>query len=189
MTATEPPSYPIRTQRLLIRDFRLADADDVQLYGGDPEVARFMDWGPNTPEETAAFIGRALEQQAGWPRLDHGFAIELLETGRVIGSIGFHLRDLESRTVEMGYCLGRDYWRRGLTSEAARGMLAAAFGRLGLRRVFATCDVRNTGSYRVMEAIGMRREGEFKQDRITKGALRDTYLYAILADEFGRARA
>lgn len=184
MTTTDPPWYPIRTERLLIRDFRPEDADDVQLYGGDPEVARFMDWGPNTPEETVAFIARSLKEQAAWPRLDHGFAIARLETGQVIGSIGFHLRDWESRTVEMGYCLRRDHWRKGLTAEAARAMLAAAFGRLGLRRVFATCDVRNTGSYRVMERVGMRREGEFRQDRVVKGALRDTLLYAILADEF-----
>jgi RimJ/RimL family protein N-acetyltransferase len=189
MTATDPPWYPIRTKRLLIRDFRAEDADDVHLYAADPEVARFMPWGPNTTDETAAFVGRALDAQATWPRLDHGFAMELRETGRVVGSIGFHLRDVESRTVEIGYCLRRDCWGQGLTSEAAAGMLAAAFGRLRLHRVFATCDVRNTGSYRVMEAVGMRREGEFRQDRVVKGALRDTYLYAILADEFDRAQA
>ena len=184
MTATEPPWHPILTRRLLIRDFRAEDADDVHLYAADPEVARYMPWGPNTPEETAAFVGRALNEQATWPRLDHGFAIVLRETERVIGSIGFHLRDLESRTVELGYCLRREDWGRGLTSEAAAGMLAAAFGKLALHRVFATCDIRNTGSYRVMEAIGMRREAEFRQDRVVKGALRDTYLYAILATEF-----
>jgi RimJ/RimL family protein N-acetyltransferase len=189
MTATDPPWYPIHTPRLLIRDFVAEDAEDVNRYAADPEVVRFMDWGPNTPEETTAFLDRAREQQATWPRLDHGFAIELRETGQVIGSIGFHLRDLQSRTLEMGYCLRRDHWGRGLTSEAAAAMLEAAFGRLKLHRVFATCDVRNTGSYRVMEAVGMRREGEFRQDRIVKGALRDTYLYAILAEEFDRAQA
>ena len=184
MTAVDPPWYPIRTPRLLIRDFRLEDVEDAHLYGSDPEVARYMPWGPNSPEETAAVMARSLNEQATWPRLDHGFAIQHLASERVIGAIALHLRDLEGRAVEMGYCLNRSFWRQGLVTEAARAMLAVAFETLGLRRVFATCDVRNVGAYAVMEKLGMRREGAFRQDRIVKGTPRDTYLYAILADEW-----
>ena len=59
-----------------------------------------------------------------------------------------------------------------------------AFKTLNLHRVIATCDVRNTGSFGVMEKLGMRREGALRQDRQIKGAWRDTYLYAVLAEEW-----
>lgn len=183
---TIPPEtwFPIRTERLLLRDFRPADFDDVHAYGGDPEVARYMPWGPNTPDETGEFLARTFEAQRTWPRLDFGLAIELCASGRVIGSTGFHLRDGPNRTVELGYCLNRDFWRRGIITEAARAMMGAAFGVLGLHRVFATCDVRNSGSFGVMEKIGMRREAHLRRDRQIKGEWRDTYLYALLADEW-----
>ena len=58
------------------------------------------------------------------------------------------------------------------------------FGLLGLHRIVATCDVRNRGSWKVMQKLGLRREGRFRRDRTIKGAWRYTYLYARLADEY-----
>ena len=143
-----------------------------------------MDWGPNTPQDTRDAVARAVADQAVSPRTDYGLAIELLATGRVMGSIALHWRDRPNRTAEMGYCLHRDLWGQGVVSEAARALLGAGFRHLELHRVYATCDVRNAGSYGVMETIGMRREGCLRRDRQVKGAWRDTYLYAILAEEF-----
>ena len=71
----------------------------------------------------------------------------------------------------------------GEIDKAARALLGAGFRHLDLHRVFATCDVRNTGSFGVMEKIGMRREGLLRRDRQVKGAWRDTYLYAMLAED------
>jgi RimJ/RimL family protein N-acetyltransferase len=178
------PWLPIRTERLLLRDFRETDFDDVHAYGSDPEVARYMPWGPNTLEDTRAFLAMTRTQQATWPRLEFGLAIEHRDSGRVIGSIALHARDGAHRTVELGYCLRRDLWRQGLVSEAARALVDVAFRTLSLHRVFATCDLRNTASFGVMEKLGMRREACFRQDRQTKGEWRDTYLYAVLAEEW-----
>jgi ribosomal-protein-alanine N-acetyltransferase len=190
MTMTIPPSpwFPLRTERLLLRDFRDGDFDAVHDYAVDPEVSRFMPWGPNRPEETREFLRRTLAAQEDWPRLDFNLAIELVEAATVIGSISLHLYDAANRTVEVGYCIHRAYWRRGIVSEAARAMLGAAFGPVDAHRVVATCDVRNVGSFGVMEAVGMRREGRFLRDRLIKGEWRDTYLYALLAREWRAAR-
>jgi len=184
MTTSADPWFPVRTERLVLRDFWLQDFDDVHAYGSDPEVARFMEWTPNTPEQTREFLARALDEQSRWPRFDFGLAIELLTAGRVIGSIGLHLRDGPNRTAEIGYCLNREFWRQGLASEAAKALIDAGFKRLGLHRIFATCDVRNTASLAVMEKLGMRREGCFTQDRRIKGEWRDTYAYAALARDW-----
>jgi ribosomal-protein-alanine N-acetyltransferase len=177
--------HPVRTERLLLRDFVTTDFDAVHAYACDPDVARYMEWGPNTLDETRIFLDRALSNQQIWPRLHFGLAIELIETGEVIGSIDLRLRDAAARTAEIGYCLRQDHWRRGVVSEAARALVEVAFKTLGLHRVIATCDARNTGSFSVMEKLGMRHEGLFRLDKEVKGAWRDTYLYAVLAEEWG----
>lgn len=187
-TPQEELRLPLRTPRLILRDFRPDDFDAIHDYGSDPEVCRYMPWGPNTLEDTAQALSRMQANAQVWPRMELGLGVELVEDGRLIGSIALHLRDATHRTVEMGYCLHRDFWGRGLMSEAAQGLADAGFGRFGLHRIYATCDVQNTGSWRVMEKIGMRREGLLRQDRRVKGAWRDTYLYAILATDWSAAR-
>ena len=178
------PWLPIHTPRLILREFREIDHDDVHAYGSDADVARFMDWGPNTPQDTRDALAIAFDAQAAVPRADFGVAVVPLATGRVMGSIALHLRDRANRTAELGFCLHRDLWGQGLITEAALAILDVGFRHLDLHRVFATCDVRNTGSYRVMEKVGMRREGCMRRDRQIKGAWRDTYLYALLAADY-----
>ena len=179
-----PPWFPLETERLRLREFRQADFDDIHAYGGDPRVSRFMDWGPNTPEISQEFLGRQLASQEAWPRPDVSLAVQLQATDGVVGSIRLWLIDAPNRTAELGYSLSRAVWRQGIATEAARAMLEVGFTTLGLHRIVATCDVRNRGSWGVMRKLGMRREGRLRQDRQVKGAWRDTYLYALLADEY-----
>jgi RimJ/RimL family protein N-acetyltransferase len=186
-TPTLPPlELPIRTERLVLRDFRAEDFDEVHAYASDPDVVRFMPWGPNTEDDTRKFLKRVVAEAAARPRAEHELAIELSAEGRLVGSIALHPADLPNFTMMMGYCLRRDLWGRGLVSEAARALLDAGFGQLGLHRVFATCDARNTGSWRVMEKLGMRREGLLRKDRQIRGEWRDTFVYAVLAEEWSR---
>ncbi|THD53606.1 GNAT family protein [Phenylobacterium sp.] len=180
MPAPEKPWFPIHTERLILREFREGDLADVHAYAVMPEVSRFMTWGPNTAEESREFLDRALASQADWPRGHVGLAIE--RNAVVIGSIRLDLHD--DAGADLGYTLSQDHWRQGIATEAARAVLAEAFGSLGLHRVWATCDVDNTGSFSVMEKLGMRREAYFRQDRFIRGAWRDSYLYAILAEEW-----
>ncbi|MBV8682949.1 MAG: GNAT family N-acetyltransferase [Caulobacteraceae bacterium] len=186
---TETPTLPdlelpIRTERLILRDFRAEDFEAVHAYASDPEVVRFMPWGPNTEDDTREFLTRVVADAAAQPRAEHGLAVELSEEGCVVGSIALHPIDLPNLTMMMGYCLRRDRWGRGLVSEAARALFNVGFGQLGLHRIFATCDTRNAGSWRVMEKLGMRREGLLRKDRQVRGEWRDTFVYAILAEEW-----
>ncbi|HXX44653.1 MAG TPA: GNAT family N-acetyltransferase [Candidatus Acidoferrales bacterium] len=176
--------FPVETERLLLREFRAEDETDVHAYASDPEVVRLMIWGPNPPEVTKSFLAGVLKEQEQWPRPLVSLAIELKSNRRVIGSIGLRIKDEKNRAADIGYVLARAYWRHGYMSEAARGILNVAFGKLQLHRVWATCDVRNRESYRVMEKLGMRREAHFCKNEFEKGEWRDTYLYAILAEEW-----
>jgi RimJ/RimL family protein N-acetyltransferase len=191
MTMSEDirPWFPLRTARLWLREFRQDDFDDVHAYATQAEVVRYMDWGPNTPQETQGFLDRMFEAQATWPRDDVNLAIEHAKDRRVIGAIRLGLNKPAEQSADLGYSINRDYWGRGITTEAARALAGVAFRALGVHRLWAWCDIRNVASYRVMEKLGMRREGTFRENVHVKGAWRDTYVYAMLDREFAPAGA
>jgi RimJ/RimL family protein N-acetyltransferase len=176
--------FPIETERLVLREFRASDESDVHAYAGDPEVVRLMIWGPNTFEQTRAFLQTVLKAQEQWPRPFVELAIEPKGEGRMIGSIGLRVKDERNRSADIGYVLARKDWGCGYMTEAVRAILEVAFRRLELHRVWATCDPGNHASYRVMEKVGMRREAHFRKDAMKKGEWCDSYLYAILAEEW-----
>lgn len=184
MTEDVKPWFPIRTARLLLREFRDGDFDDVQEYAADPAVARFMDWGPNTRDQTVEFMARKLEEQACWPRDEVTLAVEHPADRRVIGSVRLAVSDRANLTGDFGYSFNSAYWRQGYATEAARALIGAGFGVLGLHRIWAECDVENAGSWGVMRKLGMRREAHIRGGKRIKGVWRDRYLYAILADEW-----
>jgi RimJ/RimL family protein N-acetyltransferase len=174
---------PLTTERLVLREFTDRDEAAVHAYAGDPEVTRYTPWGPNTPEETREFLRRAAVDQTAVPRMDFGLAITLADgPDEALGAVGLHIRDEARETAEIGYCLRRDMWGRGLVAEAAQAVVDAGFRQLRLHRIWASCDARNAGSWRVMERIGLRREARLIQDRRIKGEWRDTLIYAILAE-------
>jgi RimJ/RimL family protein N-acetyltransferase len=178
------PWFPLRTERLLLREFHKADLDGVHAYAADPKVARFMDWGPNTREQSVEFMDRKLAEQAQWPRDEVTLAIEHISDGGVIGSIRLAINDRPNQTGDFGYSLNSAYWRQGYATEAARAIVDVGFRTLGLHRIWAECDVENLGSWGVMEKLGMRREAVIRDGKFVKGEWRDRHLYAILADEW-----
>jgi len=178
------PWFPLETERLLLRDFRLEDEPHICEYASDPEVARFTDWGPSDVSIVRANLRGRLEDQERWPRPSVEVAVELPSAARIIGGMRITVVDVTHRTADFGYTFNRRYWNNGYATEAARALLNLAFLQLNLHRVWATCDVRNHGSYRVMEKLGMRREALFQQDVLQKGEWRNSYLYAVLAEEW-----
>lgn len=110
-------------------------------------------------------------------------AIELKSERKLIGAIRLAIVDRENRTGDFGYVLNRRYWNERYTTEAAYEVLRRGFSLLQLHRIWATCDTRNVASARVMEHIGMRREGCFVRDVLQRGEWRDSYLYALLENE------
>lgn len=172
------------TERLILRDWSMSDLKQVQEYASDPEVAKFMIWGPNSESETREFMRRSIDLSKERPRRTYELAMVLKEEDRVIGGSGISIHDPRNKSALLGYVLNRSYWGRGLVTEAAKRLLTLGFEELGLHRVCATCDSENFGSQRVLEKSGMRKEGHFKQDMLIKGRWRDSFLYAILEDEW-----
>lgn len=179
-------ALPIETPRLLLRDFRKTDLEAVHAYAALEEVARYLIWGPNTLGQSREAIEGFLDDQRARPRTIFDVAITLKPRGPLIGGAGIRIIDRDNLTGEIGYTLHPHYWGQGYAVETGRALLDAGFQELGLQRVIAVCDQRNKPSARVMERLGMRREGVFRASKYIQHGWRDEYLYAILAEEFRR---
>ena len=173
---------PIRTERLLLRDFVAPDLNVIHAYSSDAEVTRFMFFGPRSETDSRDYLQRMVESQAQKPRLTWELAIVCRSDDRLIGACDLTLED--EREGDLGYILARDAWGQGYATEAARAMVAAGFEQLGLERVFATCDVDNAASAHVLEKAGLRQETLLKNHKEARGRWWDSYLYAIVRGEW-----
>lgn len=177
-------TLPLTTDRLILRDFVPDDWREVHTYARDPAVVMYMPWGPNTEKDTKQFIRRALGYRNEDPRTHFELAIVLAEANRLIGGCGVRLTSPTSSVASMGYCLNRELWGQGYATEAARAVLAFGFEELRPHRVFATCDPDNIASARVLEKLGMKREGRLREDVWIRDRWRDSLVYAIIEREW-----
>ena len=178
----------LETERLILRDLREEDWHDVHQYVSDPEVVKYMPFGPNTEEDTKANMQRIFANQKEQPRVHYNFALVNKQNNKVIGGCELSIQNAENKEAMLGYLLNRKYWNQGYITEAMRKVIAFGFEQLGLHRIIASCDPANTGSYRVMEKIGMQREGYLREERMFKGVWRDFLLYSILEKEWANRK-
>ncbi|MCL2774064.1 MAG: GNAT family N-acetyltransferase [Oscillospiraceae bacterium] len=175
----------LETERLILRKFAADDFAAVHSYASCRENVLYMPWGPNSEEQTRDFINTSISKAEEIPINDYQYAIVLKKTGNLIGGCEISPSGEEA---SLGWTLHRDYWKQGYGPEMGKALLKFGFEELGLRRITANCDAENYGSYRVMEKIGMRREGLSIESRpankLTDRRYSDTLRYAILKDEW-----
>jgi RimJ/RimL family protein N-acetyltransferase len=174
----------LETTRLRLRRFMDADLALFMAYRNDPEVARYQGWEGISEPEARAFIQEQMEAQPGVPGHIFQIAVELKETGLLVGDCALKIAEHDERQAEMGYTLSRAYQGRGIASEAVSCVLEYAFVALGLHRVIAITDCENVASVALLERLGLRREGHFRQNVWFKGKWADEYLYALLQEEW-----
>lgn len=178
-------SFQLETERLILRSFRPEDLDAFLAYRNDPLVALHQSWEiPYSREQGLAFLAEMASIQPGDPGQWYQIAIELKRTGALIGDCVFCRLNEDVRQAEIGYSLAREHQGRGYASEAICRLLDYLFGELALHRVRAICDVENTASARLLERVGMRREGHFVESFWIKGRWSSEYWYAILRREW-----
>ncbi len=178
MTEVQLPEI-FTTDRLVLRPYRLSDADAVLAHATDPEWAQYLPVPiPYGPADAAQFIARQLlldrSKNPAW-------AITL--NADLVGGINVRL-DLENSVGEMGYSTARWIWGKGVATEAARAVVDSVFKLLPVNRIRAMAKLRNQASQRVMEKIGMRREGVLRQNRVVRGEAIDEAWYGVLRKEW-----
>ncbi|MCI0406466.1 MAG: GNAT family N-acetyltransferase, partial [candidate division Zixibacteria bacterium] len=116
------------------------------------------------------------------------FAVELKSTGELIGDCALKVSKEDIHQGEIGFTLAREHQGKGLAAEAVSALLDYAFTKLELHRIIAITDCENSASIRLLERLGMRREGQSQQSFRNKGEWRDEYQYAILRGEWLQKR-
>ena len=176
----------LTTDRLILRPLKMSDARDLYAYAKDPEVSKHVLWTAHrSVSDSRRFLREGIRQyRRGFPG---SFAIVLAETGRMIGTIGYMWINSEFRSCEVGYSLSREYWNRGLMTEALSSVIRYSFEKLNLNRVECQHETDNPASGRVMVKAGMYPEGVMRQRIRNKGRFSDVAVYAVLKDDLAHA--
>ena len=173
------------TPRLRLRRLTMRDAQDIYRYSRDPEVARHVLWDPHRSiGDSRAYLRYMLRRYRSHEPASWG--IEYLETGRIIGTIGFMWIQEDNNAAEVGYSLARDCWGKGIMTEALRAVLQYGFDEMNLNRIEAQHETTNPASGAVMRKCHMQHEGTLRSRLFNKGRYVDVELYAILRRDFNR---
>jgi len=173
-----PPSVALTTPRLALSAPCLADAAEIfRAYASSPAVARYMIWKPHVAlHETEAFLVRCAEAMAAGTSVP--FVIRLRAGDELIGMIDLRPR---GHKADLGYAFSQAHWGRGYATEAVRAVIGHAWTLPGMSRIWATCDVDNLASARVLEKAGMAREGLLRAWEVHPNCSpqpRDSWCYA-----------
>ena len=173
----------LQTARLILRPFELTDAPEVQKLAGVREIASTLENIPHPYRDGMAekWINTHEEKFEQGKILE--LAIVLRETARLCGAIAITI-DSNYNNAELGYWIGVPYWGQGYGTEAASKAIAYGFESLNLHRIYASHLTRNPASGRVLQKIGMTREGCLRQHIKHWGVYEDYAIYGILATEW-----
>jgi len=172
----------LETERLILRKLRLEDAKDVFEYASDPEVSKYVTWEPHKSiEDSINFIKFTHERYEKKEGIIWGIVYR--ENNKVIGTCDISPVTKHFR-AEIAYTLARDYWGKGIMTEAVKEVIRFGFEKMNLNRIQAMCIPENIGSYRVMEKVGMKYEGLIREYIYIKGKFQDLKLYSILKREY-----
>lgn len=180
-------SLPIETDRLTLRRYLETDYDDLLRLQSDVDVARFLLHDARTPEQVReALAGRLADVPMDTDGQALTVAVIQRETGQHVGEVTLFMNSVEHRTGELGYVFHPESAGRGFATEAAAELLRLGFEELGLHRIIARLDARNTGSMKLLERLGLRQEAHFVKNEFLKGEWTDELVFAMLAEEWDK---
>ena len=181
------PIESVSSPRLTLRAVAEGDLPDLLEINGDPEVTKFLPYATwQSLEDGAAWLKRMEALGA----TGTGQQLVAARTGddKVIGTVLLFKFDEGSARVELGYVLGRQYWKQGLMREALEAVCGHAFSAMGIRRMEAEVNPMNHGSNGLLQRVGFTLEGTMRQRWVAKGVAYDTNFYGYLAEDWEARR-
>jgi ribosomal-protein-alanine N-acetyltransferase len=167
------------TDRLKLRPLTIDDAKDMFEYTSQPEAARFLSWNPHEKlEETKRFLENVVALYEN-NNTEFSWAIELIDTGKMIGVVKLFEISKNNQRAEVSYILNSRFQGKGYINEAISAVINFAFTEMKLLRVQARCTSDNKASEKVMQKANMQYEGLLRKYWVLKGEPKDVVLYAI----------
>lgn len=174
----------LETDRLVLRQHVLEDAEVMfKNWVTEKEVTKFLSWQPHKDvDETKQLLD-------SWIKLykndDYYFwTIELKNTKELVGDISVVNLDEATESVELGYGIGSKWWGKGITAEAGKALVKFFFKEVKVNRIYAKHASANPNSGKVMQKIGMKKEGIIRQSGICNQGIVDEVYYSILKEEY-----
>ncbi len=179
-----PDNVPLLdTDRLSLRELRHDDVADMYRIFSNLEVMRYWSRPVMTDEQDAHEMLREIITGAR-ERKFLQWGVALKDTDRVIGTCTLFANDEKHKRTEIGYVIGRDHWRQGFAGEIVPRIIDFAFNELGLHRIEADIDPRNTGSIRIVERLGFQREGLLRERYHVDGEIQDSAFFGLLKSDW-----
>lgn len=175
----------LQSKRLILKETDWDDLTIIHALHCEPQVEQFNTLGiPGNPEVTRAVIAGPIEDRNNRIRTLYEWTVRLEESSQVIGVAGISLGAERFRSAEIHYSLFPEFWGNGYAYEALFCIMKFSFKTLGLHRIYAGVAVENSRSIKLLEKLGMQREGRGREVLPIRGEWMDNYRYAILENEF-----
>jgi len=174
----------LETKRLILRRFTLNDAEKVfNNWANNDEVTKYLSWPSHNNINTTENV---LEQWIQNYNKDdfYQWAIVPKEINEPIGTISVVDKNDDIQMVEIGYCIGKQWWNKGITTEALNAIIKYFFEEIRVNRIEAWHDINNPNSGKVMAKCGMKCEGNLRQSRKNNTGICDHAIYGILLEEY-----
>lgn len=175
----------LETPRLVLRKFLHDDAQDMfENWASDPIVTKYLSWPVHSDiNVTNNIIDTWIKSYDSAET--YQWAIEVKSSKKVVGTISLLSINNNVEKCEIGYCLSKFFWNKGIMTEAFKAVVEYAFDEIGFNRIEGRYHVGNEGSSKVMTKCGMQYEGCLRQSmKNTQGKLVDCKHYSILKEEY-----
>lgn len=173
----------IESDRLNIMPLKISDCEDVHYKNSHPEVAEFNTIGiPKNIEATQRLLQPLFKPQNPDKEQVLGWSIRLKTDNTFIGELGMRVSSPKYNKAEIHYSLTPKYWNKGYANEAVKALIQYGLEVLNLHRIEAGVAIKNERSIKLLEKVGMVREGHHKKILPINGKWMDNYSYAIVKD-------
>jgi len=183
LSAITPKNLTILTERLSLSLMTITDLDNFSLLQTDVELMKYIGPVLSADEIKEKFLDRIKpfnEEEGHWLTLN----IHDKVSDEFIGSVGFKLDNIIDQRFEIGYLVLKQFGGKGYITEAAQAVVNFLNNKVGVKKIVAYCTTENIGSWKVMEKIGLHREGKLKSDMFLNDVWYDSYAYAFINPNF-----